>query len=169
MVCLEREDPRTVNNQRYTITEDHGSCNCCFLQNLVIKETAPWLAIQQAILSTWEIFMQKPTISEGSNFETMPFRSIFQYNSLITLCEFLTRVNIFHIRPHRAIESQSHLMWSWTTNPRISIEGSCHQKTTPTVGMTVLNGEWPTGLDSEKTEELCAKVSELTGQRRILP
>ena len=36
------------------------------------------------------------------------------------------------------------------------------------MGITVLpNGELPTGLDSEKTEELCAKVCELTGQRRI--
>lgn len=31
---------------------DDSSCNCCFLQNLVIKEPAHWSAIQQAILST---------------------------------------------------------------------------------------------------------------------
>ena len=38
----------------------------------------------------------------------------------------------------------------------------------PHVGIAVLpNGESPTGLDSEKTEELCAKVCELTGQRHI--
>lgn len=97
-------------------------------------------------------------------------RSIFHYNSSITLCEFLmTRVNIFSremsVTCPQIKNPQSHLKLD---NQSENVRWVAPVISTTPWGDTVLpNGESPTGLDSEKTEELCAKVCELTGQRRI--